>query len=132
MDFVLTLHGEIRWLVALVGLIAIIKFAVGWLGKRPYTSLDRGLMSAFTILLDINLLLGLILLFALGGGFPRYRLEHALTMILAVVVAHLSIRWRNSDNEAEIFRNNLIVILIALVLIFIGVTMLRGAWNFAS
>ena len=130
MDFLLTLHGEIRWLVALVGVIAIIKFAFGWLGKRPYTSLDRALMSGFTILLDINLLLGTILLFALPGGFPRDRLEHAFTMLLAVIVAHLSIRWRNSDNPALIFRNNLIVIVAALVLIFIGVTMLRGGWMF--
>jgi hypothetical protein len=131
MDFLLTIHGELRWLVALVGIIAIIKFAIGWLGNRPYKQIDRALMSGFTIVLDINLLLGLILLFALPGGFPRNRLEHAFTMILAIVVAHLSIRWRNADDPARIFRNNLIVVVIALILVFIGVTMLRGAWMFA-
>lgn len=131
MSFLLTLHGELRWLVALVGIIAIIKFAIGWLGNRPYERIDRALMSGFTIVLDINLVMGLILLFALPGGFPRNRLEHAVTMILAIVVAHISIRWRNSPNPAIIFRNNLIVIVIALALVFIGVTMLRGAWIFA-
>ena len=72
-----------------------------------------------------------IWIFALPGGFPRHRLEHAFIMIIAIVVAHLSIRWRNADDPARIFRNNLIVIVIALALIFIGVTMLRGGWIFA-
>ena len=130
MNFILTLHGEIRWLVALVGAIAIIKFAIGWLTSQPYAKFDRALMSGFTILMDINLLLGLILLFFLGGGFPRYRLEHAFIMILAVIVAHLSIRWRNDPDPARIFRNNLFVTVIALALVFLGVIMLRGGWIF--
>lgn len=41
MSFLLTIHGELRWLVALAGLIVLVKFLIGWLGKREYTSLDR-------------------------------------------------------------------------------------------
>jgi membrane-associated phospholipid phosphatase len=130
MDFILTIHGLMRWLVAIAGLIAIIKFAYGWLSKADYTPLDKRIMSIFTILLDINVLLGLILLFGLGGGFPSERLEHATTMILAAVTAHLSAIWRKSPNSAVKFRNNLIVVVIALLFIVMGVSRLRGGWVF--
>lgn len=130
MGFLLTLHGEIRWLVAIIGIIAIIRFAYGWLARKEYQQYDRWLMSGTTILMDINLVLGLILLFGLGGGFPRERVEHAVTMILAVVVVHLSMIWRNSPDAAIKFRNNLIVVIVALLLVFVGVTRLRGGWVF--
>ncbi|UCC50173.1 MAG: hypothetical protein JSV68_13775 [Anaerolineaceae bacterium] len=130
MDLILTLHGLLRWLVAIAGIIAIIKFAIGWLTKAEYQPIDKRIMSLFTISLDINLLLGLILLFGLGGGFPPNRLEHATTMILAVIVAHLSAIWRKSPNSAVKFRNNLIVVVIALLLVFMGVMRLRGGWLF--
>lgn len=130
MDFILTIHGLMRWLVAIAGMIAIIKFAYGWLSKADYTPLDKRLMSIFTILLDINVLLGLILLFALPGGLTPIRLEHATTMILAAVAGHLSALWRKSPNSGTKFRNNLIVVIVALLLIFMGVIRLRGGWLF--
>lgn len=128
MTFLQTIHGEIRWLVALVAVIALVKFALGWFRNESYTSLDRGLMTAFTVTLDTNLLLGLILLFALPGGFPMYRIEHATTMILAVIVGHASAAWRRSDDDTKKFRNNLGVIVVALALVLVGVIRLRGGW----
>ncbi|HEX6383151.1 MAG TPA: hypothetical protein VF177_00640 [Anaerolineae bacterium] len=130
MEFLLRLHGEIRWLVALVAIIAIVRYALALLQNQAYRSMDRGLMAGFTGLLDLNFLLGLILLFGLGGGFPAYRIEHAVTMLLAVIVAHASAAWRKSDNDARKFRNNLIVIGVALALVIVGVVRLRGGWVF--
>ncbi len=130
MGFVLEIHGLIRWLVALAALVAIVKFAIGWLQKKPYTAADRGIMSAYTGLMDLNLLLGLILLFGLGGGFPMYRIEHATTMIIAIVVAHLSVIWRKSDDAAKKFRNNLIVVVVSILLVVAAVFQLRGGWIF--
>lgn len=130
MGFLLTLHGEVRWLLALLAVIAIVKFAVGFIRKQEYKGLDRGLMSGYTILMDINLLMGLILLFGLGGGFPMARIEHATTMILAVGIAHSNAAWRKSDDDQKKFRNNLIVVLVSIALIVVGVLRLRGSWVF--
>lgn len=130
MQFLLTLHGEVRWLVALVGLAAVVRFAYGSFARGRFGGLDRGLMAGFTGLLDLNLLLGLILLFGLPGGLLRPRLEHAATMVLAVVAAHLSAIWRRSDDDARKFRNNLLVVVIALGLVAVGVLHLRGSWIF--
>lgn len=130
MTFLLKFHGEMRWLVVLVGAIAIIKFASGWLRGADFEKLDRVLMLVFTILLDLNLLLGLALLFGLPGEWVPFRLEHATTMLLAVVAVHLSAMWRGSDDSAKKFRNNLIVILAAMALVAVGVIRLRGGWVF--
>jgi uncharacterized membrane protein YphA (DoxX/SURF4 family) len=129
-DFILTLHGLIRWLIALVAVIALVRFALGWLNKMPYASMDRGLMAGYTGLLDLNLLLGLILLLGLGGGFPPERVEHAVTMILAVVIAHASAAWRKADDGTKKFRNNLIVVAVSMALVVLGVIRLRGGWLF--
>lgn len=130
MSFLLTLHGEIRWLVALAAVLTIVKYAAGWLGKMDYQRIDRILFSITTGLFDLNLVLGLIMLVGLGGGLPANRLEHAVTMILAVVVMHSSAGWRKSSSSATKFRNGLLTVLVALVLVFVGVTRLRGGWMF--
>ena len=130
MEFLLKFHGGVRWLVALVALIAIVRLGLGWLRRSEYKGMDRGLMAAFSGLLDLNALTGLILLFGLGGGLMRHRLEHLATMVLALIAAHLSVIWRRSDNDAAKFRNNLVVILVAIVFVVVGVVRLRGGWLF--
>ena len=77
MEFVLKLHGEMRWLVALVAAIALVKFGLGWLRKSEFAGIDRALMAIFTGLLDLNLLMGALLLVGLGGGMAAVRIEHA-------------------------------------------------------
>lgn len=129
MGTLMTIHGEIRWLVALAAIVVIVKFAIGWLGKREYQSVDRTLLMVFTILLDINVLLGLILLF-FGGGFNGPRLEHATTMILAAIAAHMTAMWRKSTDSTLKFRNQMLMVVLALVLVLFGVIRLRGGFMF--
>ena len=129
MSTIITIHGLIRWLVALVALIAIVRFALGWLQHMNDGSLDRGLLSAYTGLLDLNFLLGLIILI-FGGGFTSQRLEHAVTMLIAVAIAHSSAAWRKSEDAQKKFRNNLAVVVVSLIFVFVGVVRLRGGWVF--
>ena len=130
MNTLLTLHGEVRWLVAILAVVIIIKFAAGWLGRRNYTALDRGLITAYTIVLDINVLLGLVLLFFNGGGFTGPRLEHATTMLLAVIAGHMTAMWRRSTDSPTKYRNQLLLVALSLVLVFFGVIRLRGGFTF--
>ena len=130
MSFLLKLHGELRWLVALVAVIAIVKFGLGWARRAEFKRMDRGLMAVFIGLLDLNLLLGAILLFGLGGGLVPYRIEHVTTMFLAIVVAHTSAIWRRSDDSVKKFRSHLITVAVSLILVVVGVTRLRAGWVF--
>lgn len=127
MGMLQTIHGEIRWLVALVAVAVIIKFLIGWLGKRQYAPIDRTLLMAYTILLDINVLLGLIVLL-FGGGFNGPRLEHATTMLLAAISGHMTTIWRKSSDSTTKYRNQLLLVLLSLVLVFFGVWRLRGSF----
>ena len=124
------IHGEIRWLVALVTLTFALRSVFGWVRGAEFGALDRVLTKLLTIVLDVNLVLGLILLFGLPGGFPAYRVEHAVTMVLAVATAHLTAIWRRSEDASRIFRNNFIVAVVVLVLVATGVMRLRGNWIF--
>lgn len=124
MDIIRTIHGELRWVIAIVAIAILIKFAIGWLGKRNYQPLDRSLLLGYTILMDINLLLGLILLFTYGINVT-YRIEHAVTMILAVVAAHMTAIWRRSEDSATKYRNQLLMVLLSLVFVVLGVIRLR-------
>lgn len=127
MDIVRTIHGEFRWLVAIVAVVVIVKFALGLIQKSEYKSMDRGLMSAFVGLIDLNFLMGLILLFSLGFD-SRTRLEHAGTMFVAVLLAHSNAAWRKSTDSAKKFRNNLILVVVVLALVFVGVITIRGGF----
>ena len=130
MNFILTTHSWLRWLIVIVGAVAVVKFAVGWLRGGKFTGMDRGLSSGFSGLMDLQVLTGLIFLLwtgLTGAGFPVLRIEHAFTMLISAVIAHLPMRWREAADGLR-FRNSLLAILGALALVYLGVARLPGGW----
>ncbi len=131
MNFLLTTHSWLRWLLIVVGAVAILKFAFGWLRGDKFTGMDRGLSSGFSGLMDLQVLIGLVFLVwtgATGAGFPMLRIEHAVTMLISAVVAHLPMRWRDAADQLR-FRNSVLAILGSLVLVYLGVARLPGGWS---
>ena len=124
MDIIRIIHGEMRWLVAILAIVVIVKFAIGLIQKKEYGRMDRGLMSGLVGLIDLNFLLGLILLFSLGFE-SRVRLEHAGTMFIVVLLAHSNAAWKKSEDSAKLFRNNLILVIVVLALVYVAVTLLK-------
>ncbi|HEU5090617.1 MAG TPA: hypothetical protein VFT99_24355 [Roseiflexaceae bacterium] len=129
MGLLLMAHSLIRWLVVAVALLAAIVCAIAWM-RKPETTRDRAVMSAFLGVLDLQALLGLALLlwsgFA-GTGFPMYRIEHGMTLLIAVAVAHLSARWKRAPSAIRA-RNNLLTIMGVCVLVFAGISRLPQGW----
>lgn len=130
MIILLTLHSLVRWAIVLVALAALIKFALGLAQKQAYDRAAGGLSAAFSGLMDTQALLG-FLFFVTSGGFDlRYRWEHLAVMLLAVIVGHLPTLWKKLDDQKR-YRNGLIAILVALLLVFVGVATLPGnRWLF--
>lgn len=108
-----SLHSIARWGVVILGLIAVIRAFSGWLGNKPFTTADNKVGLLFTMVLDIQILLGVILFFtkgwfgvltadfgaAMSTGATRYfTLEHPSLMLLAVVFAHIG---RSQSKKAE-------------------------------
>lgn len=129
MELLINIHSIVRWAIVVVGVIALIKFLIGWLAKQPFKPMDRGLMSGFVGLIDLQALLGIILFIwgLVQNGLVRFRAEHAFVMILALILAHLSRRWRNADDKTK-FRNYALIIIGVFVLVFAGIAVLPQGW----
>jgi len=129
MDIVLGVHSLVRWIILLAAVAAIIKLGLGWLRAGSYDNLDRRLVMGYSGLLDLQALLGLVLLFGngllLGEGFPMRSILHAIVMILAVVTGHLAGRGRSDPARAR-YRRALAAIAASLVLILIGVILIMA------
>ena len=63
---VLLLHSLLRWAVLLTGLLAAVRAIWGWRSRRPWTLPDERAGLWFTISLDLQFLLGLLLYVALS------------------------------------------------------------------
>ena len=127
MDFVLTLHSIVRWAAVLVGIVAVARYVLVMIGRAQSSGMDRGLMSGYTGLLDLNVLLGLILI--IGLGFTTQRIEHAVTNIIGVAVAHFFARRAKKLEDAKLAaRTNLLGVVISLAIIVVGVALV-GGWT---
>ncbi|MBE2201638.1 MAG: hypothetical protein IAE79_23710 [Anaerolinea sp.] len=120
MELFLAVHSGARWFLLLMALLLMSRFALRWWRRLAHTPLDQGMMFAYLITLDLNLLLGLLLLFAFGGGGAENPLARAGLMFLAVLIAHAEAAWRHSGNAPQKFRNSLLVVLLSLVVIRMG------------
>ena len=130
MIILLTLHSLIRWAIVVVALAALIKFTLGLVQILPYDRAASGLAAAFSGLMDTQALLGILFFIingaAVAGGFAiRQRWEHLAIMLIAVVIGHLPSMWKKLADQKR-YRNGLIAILVALLLVVVGVAALPG------
>ena len=79
-------HSGLRFIVLLVGVIAVIRYLVGLVGKQPADKSVRILGSAFVGFLDLQILLGLAMV-AMGRWYPAL-IGHLVMMLAAAGVAH--------------------------------------------
>ena len=130
MNVVLMLHSIVRWLVVLVGAVAAVRAVIVMTGK-PGNKMDRGLMSGYTGLLDLNVLLGFIYLLWSGLatpiGFPMARIEHAVTNIIGVAVAHVFVaRAKKIEDPKRKAQFHLLGVVVSLAIIVVGVALVYG------
>lgn len=123
-------HSGLRYLVLLMGLVAVAYFAYGLATRRPVDKSVRIIGSSFVGFLDLQILLGTILAFTwpvLDGRIWT----HLVTMLLAAGVAHVLLvvnRRRPNPNYAL----PLAAVAGALVLVFIGIVVVLGRGLFAT
>jgi hypothetical protein len=132
-SWLLSAHSIVRWFVLVFGVVAVGYGLVGWLGKRTWSEGDARYGRWFSITVDIQALLGLVLYFTAGwfghmleSGVTRqlrfFAIEHLIMMLIALVLVHvgvISVRRAESDagkhRRATIwFGLSLLVILMAI------------------
>lgn len=131
-DYVLTAHSWLRWVVLIAGLFAVVRAVAGWSGRRPWMRLDERAGFWFTLSLDLQMLLGLILYLALSpitraamgdfgaamrsSGLRFWAVEHVFGMIVAIVFAHAG-RARTRKLTESIARHKVAAICFVLALL---------------
>lgn len=133
MEFLVGLHSLWRWVVLIVVVVALVRGVMGWLRGGAWTANDKTLALVTTIVMDLQLLLGL----AVYGGGQHWKSEnsstfiayiHPLVMIGAIVVVHVtSILIRRTEPANAKFRTLTIGLLVAFLMI--GGAIPPGTWS---
>jgi hypothetical protein len=123
-------HSGIRYLVLILGLVALVVSAYGYFAKRPAGREHRIAMAAFTGVLDLQLILGILLIIA--GIMYDALVGHLMMMLLAAATAHgAGIYARRAGDDRRAHGIRLLGVVLALLLI-VGGIMAIGRGIFGS
>jgi hypothetical protein len=129
-NIVYDLHMIWRWVLLVVALVTLVKALMGWLGKQPWTQLDDRLGMFFTLAVDIQFLLGIILWFVgpwritnagalMGNSLGRFMvIEHPLFLLIALALAHIG-RSRSRKAATDVGKHKTAFIFYLLSFLFI-------------
>lgn len=87
------LHSANRWLIVVVALLVLVLALWGYLASRRFTWWDDRAGLVYLVLMDLQIVLGLLLLVIGSYRSLGVALAHAAVMIVAITIAHLG-RWR--------------------------------------
>ena len=125
MDTLVAVHGLLRWVVLLAAAVALAIGLMGWLGSGTSEKLGRQAMLAYAVVLDIQVLLGIVIWVVerrWAGGGRQFQLEHPIIMLLALAIAHVTAaRPRRASAPIDAARLRTIGGVVSLVLILVGI-----------
>ena len=145
----LAFHGLLRWVALIAGIIAVVIATSGWSGKKPVTPGLRKSGIAFVITMDLQLLIGLILYFAVSPvtkmAFQNmaaamkvhelrfFTVEHTTYMLVAVILAHVGgAISRKGKTDRGKYRGASICYILSLLLILAGIPWFRPLLRFGG
>lgn len=140
----LHIHDTLRWLLLIGLLITLTKYLAGWLGNKQWKRADNILGISVTLLMDLQLVTGLVLYFFLspitqialsdfGAAMKNadlrfYAVEHLSLMLIAVVLVHFGrAKSKSAKTDEGKFKAGSIFFLIALMVIFAAIPWSRLA-----
>jgi|GEM_PF-3200658 len=118
------IHSMLRWLILSLALFGTARSFVSMLSvSARFSRLDLGVSRAYAVLLDVQLLAGILLVLAALTVQEAVPWIHPIIMIPAVVVAHLSRRFvthpdrQRHQAQFGIYLGSLALIVIGLAVI---------------
>ena len=138
MEILVALHNIMRWVVVILSVVALVRAYRGWLGKREWVSSDKKIGVFFGAAMDTQMLLGIILWIFGNWGIKAFEmpvaegasrmavlffaLDHALIMVVAVVLVHIGTAMSRKAQEAvNKHKRAAIFFTIAVLLILVAV-----------
>ncbi len=134
----LATHSYLRWLVLAFGVVVLVRSLAGLARAASWTPRDDRLAGLFTVTLDVQVLVGLILHLAvspittsafgdpaaaLANGVVRFwLLEHPVLMLAALGAAHIGrVRVRHAGTPESQARRAAGFFGLALLLLLVGI-----------
>jgi hypothetical protein len=118
------IHSMLRWLILSLAVFGAVRSFVSMLSvSARFTRLDVGVSRAYAVLLDVQLLVGVLLVLAALTVQQAVPWIHPIIMIPAVVVAHLSRRFaaqpdrKRHQAQLGIYLGSLALVVIGLLVI---------------
>jgi len=117
-------HNYLRWVILSLALIGAARSLVSLLTRdAKFARLDIGLSRAYSVILDIQGLAGVLLVFTALALSETPPWLHAVIMLPAIIVGHLSRRFRERPDRIRhqaqlgIFIGSLVLIAVGLLVI---------------
>jgi hypothetical protein len=142
---VLLLHSWVRWLVVIAGVVVVVRALAGMGGRRAWTKSDAKGTLLFSIALDIQFLLGLLLYAVLSpitrtafadmgdamrnGTLRFWAVEHLVGMTVAIGLVHVGNRIIKRRADVGNDRHRLAALFMGLAMVAI---LLSIPWPFGS
>lgn len=128
------LHSGFRYVVFVLVLVAIIQSLLGWLGKKPYTEVNRKINLFALISAHTQLLIGFVLYFlspyvqfnsnTMKDDTTRYfTVEHWFGMIIAIVLITIGHSKAKKIETSEGKHKTIAIFYIIAFLVIIGTIM---------
>ena len=120
-------HSGWRYLALLALVVAVAAYLVSWLRGREWSRLEQRIGLYAIVVVDIQLLLGLILwgvgasMGIIGANAAR-TIEHPFTMLLAIVLLHVGWVWTKRSDETVRLRNGAVTFVVTGLLVLAGLT----------
>jgi heme A synthase len=137
-ELTLIAHNLMRWVVIALAVFALVRIYMGLFGKKEWTDTDRKALSFYSIGMDIQLLLGLLLYFVVspfmasirsnfGGAMSDsslrfFAVEHLLMMVVAVVLAHVAVVMaKRASVSSSKFRQGAIWLTLSVLAVLVSI-----------
>jgi hypothetical protein len=134
----LAAHNIMRWVVVILAIYALVRIYMGVFGKKEWAETDRKSLSFYSIALDVQLLLGLLLYFVVSpfmasirsnfgaamsdSNLRFYAVEHISLMIVAVILGHVAVVMaRRGDTSSSKFRRGAIWLTLSVLAVLVAI-----------
>ena len=129
--FFIQAHSGWQYLASLALLVAVAVYLVNWLRGQTWGQLERRVGLYAIIVVDIQLLLGLVLWgvgasMGIVGANATRTIEHPFMMLLAIILLHVGWVWTKRADEAVRLRNAALTFVGVGLLVLAGLTRIWG------
>lgn len=127
-------HSYLRWVVLILALITVIKYLNGWLQKKQFTSSENKISLFYSIAMDIQLIVGLVLYLFLSpitnsfhidmkDTFSRFwGMEHIAMMVIAIALVHIGkVMVKKAKTDAARFSKGTIYFMLSLIIMLASI-----------